>query len=131
MCRPETEGYRFSEHSIHISLSTVLWRRRLHLYSIVVVWRASAVGTTTAADPSAACHHWRNGPKIADERLDSLVAQIGLYPDPLLAQILAASTYPLEVIQLQQRIATNKYLKDQALADVVEMQPPAITGVAW
>ena len=68
---------------------------------------------------------------IPNEKLDSLVAPIALYPDPLLAQTLAASTYPLEVIQLQQWIATNKYLKDQALADVVETQPPAITGVAW
>jgi hypothetical protein len=54
MCRPETEGHKFSEHSIHIPLSTVLWRLRLHLYSIVVVRRAGAFGTTTAADPSAA-----------------------------------------------------------------------------
>src|SRR5262245_1456999 len=59
-----------------------------------------------------------------NEKLDALVAPIALYPDPLLAQTLAASTYPLEVIQLQQWIATNKYLKDQVLADVVEMQPP-------
>ena len=40
--------------------------------------------------------------KIAPEQLDSLVAPIALYPDPLLAQTLAASTYPLEIIQLQQ-----------------------------
>ena len=61
---------------------------------------------------------------IPNEKLDALVAPIALYPDPLLAQTLAASTYLLEVIQLQQWIATNKYLKDQALAHVVEMQPP-------
>jgi len=60
---------------------------------------------------------------IPNEKLDALVAPIALYPDPLLAQTLAASTYPLEVIQLQQWIATNNYLKDQALADEVEMQP--------
>src|SRR5215472_10663693 len=40
-------------------------------------------------------------PKIPPEQLDSLVAPIALYPDPLLAQVLAASTYPLEIIQLQ------------------------------
>jgi hypothetical protein len=40
--------------------------------------------------------------KIPPEQLDSLLAPIALYPDPLLAQTLAASTYPLEVIQLQQ-----------------------------
>ena len=36
---------------------------------------------------------------LPPDQLDSLVAPIALYPDPLLAQILAASTYPLEVIQ--------------------------------
>src|SRR5262249_28070846 len=40
--------------------------------------------------------------KITSDQLDSLVAPIALYPDPLLAQTLASSTYPLEIIQLQQ-----------------------------
>src|SRR4030095_1314055 len=40
--------------------------------------------------------------KIPADQLDSLVAPIALYPDPMLAQVLAASTYPLEIIQLQQ-----------------------------
>ena len=70
--------------------------------------------------------------KIANEKLDALVAPIALYPDPLLAQTLAASTYPLEVIQLQQWMANNKYLKDQALADAVEKQPwdPSVQAMA-
>jgi len=57
--------------------------------------------------------------KIPAEQLDSLVAPIALYPDPLLAQTLAASTYPLEIIQLQQWLEKNKNLKDKALADAV------------
>jgi hypothetical protein len=60
---------------------------------------------------------------IPNEKLDSLVAPIALYPDPLLAQTLAASTYPLEMIQLQQWTANNGYLRDQALADALEKQP--------
>jgi hypothetical protein len=69
---------------------------------------------------------------IPNEKLDSLVAPIALYPDPLLAQTLAASTYPLEVIQLQQWLANNKFLKDQALADAVEKQPwdPSVQAMA-
>ena len=62
-------------------------------------------------------------PKISPEQLDSLVAPIALYPDPLLAQTLAASTYPLEIIQLQQWLEKNKNLKDKALADAVAKQP--------
>jgi Protein of unknown function (DUF3300) len=60
--------------------------------------------------------------KIPSEQLDSLVAPIALYPDPLLAQTLAASTYPLEIIQLQQWLEKNKNLKDKALADAVGKQ---------
>src|SRR5690242_2624411 len=56
-------------------------------------------------------------PKIPNDQLDSLVAPIALYPDPLLAQILAASTYPLEIIELEQWLKRNPNLKDQALAD--------------
>jgi len=61
-------------------------------------------------------------PQIPNDQLDSLVAPIALYPDPLLAQVLAASTYPLEIIQLQQWLEKNKGLKDQALKDAVIKQ---------
>ena len=60
------------------------------------------------------------------------MAPIALYPDPLLAQTLVASTYPLELIQLQQWLAKNTDLKDKALADAVAKQPwdPAIQSMA-
>ena len=70
--------------------------------------------------------------KIAPEQLDSLVAPIALYPDPMLAQVLAASTYPLEIIQLQQWLEKNKNLKDKALVDAVSKQPwdPSVQAMA-
>jgi len=70
--------------------------------------------------------------KIPPDQLDSLVAPIALYPDPLLAQTLAASTYPLELIQLQQWLLKNPGLKDKALADAVAKQPwdPSIQAMA-
>ena len=69
---------------------------------------------------------------IPPDQLDSLVAPVALYPDPLLAQLLAASTYPLEIIQLQQWLTKNPGLKDQALADAVAKQPwdPSIQAMA-
>src|SRR5215475_11547461 len=71
-------------------------------------------------------------PKIPNDQLDSLVAPIALYPDPLLAQVLAASTYPLEIMQLQQWLAKNSGLKDKALADAVAKQPwdPSVQAMA-
>src|SRR5881409_314248 len=60
--------------------------------------------------------------KIPPDQLDALVAPIALYPDPLLSQTLVASTYPLEVIQLQQWLAKHPNLKDKALADAVQKE---------
>lgn len=70
--------------------------------------------------------------RIPNDQLDSLVAPIALYPDPLLSQTLVASTYPLEIIQLQQWLEKNKNLKDKALADVAKKQDwdPSIQAVA-
>jgi len=70
--------------------------------------------------------------KIPADQLDSLVAPIALYPDPMLAQVLAASTYPLEIMQLQQWLSKNKDLKDKALADAVAKQPwdPSVQALA-
>jgi hypothetical protein len=71
-------------------------------------------------------------PKIPPDQLDSLVAPIALYPDPLLSQTLVASTYPLEVIQLKQWLDQNNGLKDKALADAVQKQDwdPSIQAMA-
>jgi hypothetical protein len=77
----------------------------------------AADAKTAAAAPAEAAA------KLPPEQLESLVAPIALYPDPLLAQTLAASTYPLEIVQLQQWLAKHKDLKDKALADAVAKQP--------
>src|SRR5947208_4501015 len=76
----------------------------------------SQVMTTTTSDTEQA-------PKLPNDELDSLVAPIALYSDPLLAQTLAASTYPLEIIQLQQWMDRNKNLQGRALGDAVAKQP--------
>jgi hypothetical protein len=70
--------------------------------------------------------------RIPADQLDSLVAPIALYPDPLLAQTLAASTYPLEIVQLQQWLAANQDLKESALAAAVARQPwdPSVQALA-
>src|SRR4051812_47463382 len=70
--------------------------------------------------------------KIPADQLESLVAPIALYPDPLLAQVLVASTYPLELVQLQQWLAKHKDLKDKALVDAVKKEDwdPSIQAMA-
>jgi hypothetical protein len=56
------------------------------------------------------------------EELEQLVAPIALYPDSLMAQILMASTYPLEVVQAGRWAKKNKDLKGDALTAALEQQ---------
>jgi uncharacterized membrane protein YgcG len=50
------------------------------------------------------------------------VAPIALYPDPLLAQVLMASTYPLEIVEAARWQKDNASLKDKALEDALQQQ---------
>ena len=86
--------------------------------------QTAAPASTTTAQPSTV--------KLPNDQLDSLVAPIALYPDPLLAQVLAASTYPLEIVQLQQWMAKNPDLKGDALTTAVEKQSwdPSVQALA-
>src|SRR5690242_1358202 len=79
-----------------------------------LAWSPQQSQTRPPADQAA---------KIPPEQLDSLVAPIALYPDPLLAQVLAASTYPLEIILLQRWLEKNKISDTKELADAVAKQP--------
>ena len=56
------------------------------------------------------------------EELEQLVAPIALYPDSLVAQILMASTYPLEVVQAGKWVKKNKDLKGDALTKALEKE---------
>jgi Protein of unknown function (DUF3300) len=57
------------------------------------------------------------------EQLQQLVAPIALYSDSLVAQVLAASTFPDQVVEADRWVQANPNLKDQALADAVNNQP--------
>ena len=62
------------------------------------------------------------GKTFKQEELDQLLAPIALYPDSLLAQILMASTYPLEVVQAGRWIKANQTLKGDALSAALEKE---------
>ena len=63
-----------------------------------------------------------NAPKLTEQQLDSLVSPIALYPDPLLSQVLVASTYPLEIAEASQWLAQNTGKKPQDLVDLAKKQ---------
>jgi hypothetical protein len=73
------------------------------------------------AQPAAAPSQTNNA--LTPEQLDSLVAPIALYPDPILSQVLVASTYPLEIVEAGRWLKSNSNLQGQALSDAVKKQP--------
>lgn len=87
---------------------------------LVTAWaqNPAAIGDAGQAQASAP-----QEAKWTAAQLESLVAPVALYPDPLLSQTLVATTYPLEIIQLQQWMQRNKALKDEALVEAVKKQP--------
>jgi hypothetical protein len=60
--------------------------------------------------------------RLTPDQLQNLVAPIALYPDTLLSEILAASTYPIEVVEAQQWLQQHRNLKGQQLMDAAKQQ---------
>ena len=52
---------------------------------------------------------------LSPDQLNDLVAPIALYPDPLLSQVLVATTYPLEVVQAYQWVQKNPGISGPAV----------------
>jgi len=59
----------------------------------------------------------------AVEQVDQLVAPIALYPDPLVAQVLAAATYPIQIVEADRWMQAHARLKGHALAAAVNAEP--------
>src|SRR5271156_6387739 len=60
--------------------------------------------------------------QLSGEQLHQLVAPIALYPDALVAQILAAAAYPTQIVEAHRFLQQNPDLKGQALGDAVDQQ---------
>src|SRR5712671_3654669 len=70
-------------------------------------------------------------PQQSPQELQQLVAPIALYPDALIAQILAASTYPTQIVEADRWIESHSDLKGDNLAKEVDKQPwdPSVKAV--
>ncbi len=66
------------------------------------------------------------------EQLQQLVAPIALYPDSLVAQILAASTFPEQVVEADRWVQAHPDLKGDDLGKAVDQQPwdPSVKALA-
>ena len=93
--------------------------------SLRLPWRSLVAAACAASPPGAAPRRRRAaaGPPPAplpQDQLDALLAPIALYPDQLLAQVLMASTYPLEVVEAARFVKANRDLKGDALEDALK-----------
>ena len=58
--------------------------------------------------------------RFKKEEISQMVASIALYPDSLIAQILMASTYPLEIVEAERWLRDNNALKGNALDEALK-----------
>jgi len=70
-----------------------------------------------AAEPLSA-----SVPQQSTQEVDQLVAPIALYPDALVAQILAAATHPTQIVEADRWLQQHADLKGDALAKAVDAQ---------
>lgn len=103
------------------------WGKTLLAVVLVSVTSVAATAQTADKPPAQASQPAAATTQPADqllkpEQLEALVAPIALYPDSLLANVLAASTYPLEVVQADRWLKERKSLKGDALKAEVDKQ---------
>ncbi len=91
--------------------------------ALAILIVASAAATTASlAQDAAPAPMEAAGPSLTQPQLEQLVAPVALYDDPLLADVLTASTYPLEVVEAHRWLAdpANAALKGDALASALD-----------
>jgi len=88
---------------------------------LFVTWPQNAWAVQDAQPPAQAAQPPYK--QQTPEQLQRLVAPIALYPDSLVAQILAASTFPEQVVEADRWVQANPDLKGDALGQAVDQQP--------
>ncbi len=83
-------------------LCVLLFAPSLLVFSAQMPQAVGPPGAPQPVDPGQ-----QPAPLMNANQLDDLVAPIALYPDPLISQVLVASTYPLEVVEAYQWLQRN------------------------
>ena len=94
-------------------------KKTIFIVHHVLVWGMTLL---LALPPGVLAQQPAGAPVFSQEELDQILAPIALYPDSLVAQILMASTYPLEVVQADRFAKQNASLKGEPLTKALESQ---------
>jgi len=97
------------------------------LVAFFLLLAGAAAYSPQSAPPTSA----QPGTPMSPQQLDDLVAPIALYPDPLLSQILAASTYPIEIAEAEQWVRDHPHWKPSKLMDKAKKEnwDPSVQGL--
>ena len=115
-----TAGFSRPRWSEQISISL------LSLVLLLAIWPQKLLAYQDAQSPPQAPPQTGQAPPYTQgtpEQMQQLVAPIALYPDSLVAQILAASTFPEQVVEAERWVQGNPDLKGDALGQAVDQQP--------
>ncbi|MFJ9531040.1 DUF3300 domain-containing protein [Herbaspirillum sp. NPDC101396] len=98
-----------------------------------LAWIASALFSLASGMSNVSAQDMNRPPAVfTQEELDQMLAPVALYPDSLLAQVLMAATYPLEVVQAARFVDSRPGLQGDALARAIAPMPwdPSVKSLA-
>jgi hypothetical protein len=93
------------------------------LSSLLVPFAAQADSHGLAGQSDEQAPTTASAPQLSPQQIQQLVAPVALYPDALVAQVLAASTYPAEIVEADRWMQSHSKLKGEELAKEVDKQP--------
>ena len=95
----------------------------LSLSALFAIWPQNLLAAYQDEDTQSPVEAQPPNTQQTPEQLQQLIAPIALYPDSLVAQILAASTFPEQVVEADRWVQAHPDLKGDALGQAVEPQP--------
>ncbi len=120
---------------IHV-ISAGHWRRSLLCSAAILLALAAATPGTasaqTAPPPLATAGQTASADAFTRAEIETLVAPYALYPDALLAQLLPASAYPVDIVQVSRWLAKNKASADKGDFTALDAQSwdPSVKSLA-
>jgi hypothetical protein len=125
---PEVRGWLWQFSTIRTELTMDIRYKTLIAAILAVTVPAFAQQQATAPAGQSAAPAAK---AFSQQELDELLAPIALYPDALLAQVLMASTYPLQVVEAARWVKANPNVKDKKLEEALKDQSwdPAVKSL--
>src|ERR1700730_12563968 len=94
--------------------------RLRHAFAFILIWTQIILLSPLVGNAQVSGDSVNPGPTTAE--LHQLVAPIALYPDSLVGQILAASSYPTQIVEAQRWMQSNSGLSSAQLAQAANSQ---------